>query len=185
MPKVIEQAVPTERVVQREVPAPQVQIIDELVDVPVRKQNHVPMVTKAQKAIEAPQVEIVDQNLHIPVHKHRYTPVGTVGRRGVSSGGAGNTGCGAREGVPGNVATDAESGGTDIRAMSDLDASVAALASAVLDIATRLVEFETGLDKMLSRVVGEAVQELAYRVGALERMARTAAPKLYSAHAHS
>merc|ERR1719399_1991841 len=61
----------------------QVSIVDEIVDVPVVQQVHVPMVQKVQRHVEVPQVEFVDNHVHIPVHKHRHVPMVTVAQRHV------------------------------------------------------------------------------------------------------
>ena len=45
--------------VPREVP--QIQFIDEAVDVPVQKQRQVPMIQKVQKTVEVPQVQYYDR----------------------------------------------------------------------------------------------------------------------------
>ena len=107
--------------------------------------------------VPIPQVQTIDEDGEVPVHQQVDVPKASKVQKGAE--------------VP----------------QEDIDPNVhiPAITAALLDITTRFVEFERGLDEMLLRVVTEAIRGLADRVGALERMARTAAPKLYSALAHS
>ena len=58
-----------------QVQVPQMEIQDDIVEVPVQRQVQLPLVMKVQKTVEAPLVEIVDQDLHVHVQKHRHGPM--------------------------------------------------------------------------------------------------------------
>jgi hypothetical protein len=62
--------VSVQKVVQVPREVPQIQFIDEVVDVPVQKQRQVPMIMKVQRTVVVPQVEYIDHHVEVPVHKH-------------------------------------------------------------------------------------------------------------------
>ena len=53
---------------------PQVHYIAKVVDVPVVKQRHVPMIQKDQKTVEVPQVQLIEKVVDVPVVKQRQLP---------------------------------------------------------------------------------------------------------------
>ena len=54
---------------------PQIQYVDKIVEVPVQKQRHVPVVQKVPKIVELPTLEYVDHVVHVPITQHRHVPV--------------------------------------------------------------------------------------------------------------
>ena len=61
--------------VQKSVEVPQLQYEDQVVEVPVTKQVHVPLVETVQKSVEVPQVQYEDQVVHVPVQKQVHVPM--------------------------------------------------------------------------------------------------------------
>ena len=53
---------------------PQIEIEEQLVEVPVTKHVQVPLVQKVQKMVEVPQVEYEDQVVDVPVQKQVHIP---------------------------------------------------------------------------------------------------------------
>ncbi|CAE7275721.1 unnamed protein product [Symbiodinium sp. CCMP2456] len=53
--------------IQKEVEVPQVVFEEEVVQVPIQKQVHVPVVQKVQKTVEVPQVQYEDQVVQVPI----------------------------------------------------------------------------------------------------------------------
>ncbi len=53
---------------------PQIEIEEQLVEVPVTKHVQVPLVQKVQKVMEVPQVEYEDQVVDVPVQKQVHIP---------------------------------------------------------------------------------------------------------------
>merc|ERR1719424_2630510 len=60
--------------VQKTVKVPQVQIVDEVVDVPVVKHRQVPMVQKVQRTVEVPRIQVVEKVVDVPVVKQVEVP---------------------------------------------------------------------------------------------------------------
>ena len=54
---------------------PQIQYVDKIVEVPVQKQRHVPVIQKVPKIVEVPTLEFVDHVVHVPITQHRHVPV--------------------------------------------------------------------------------------------------------------
>lgn len=54
---------------------PQIQYVDKIVDVPIKKQRHVPVLQKVPKLVEVPTLEFVDHVVHVPITQHRHVPV--------------------------------------------------------------------------------------------------------------
>merc|ERR1711874_306404 len=54
---------------------PQLEVVDEIVHVPVQTRRQVPMVQDVQREIMVPQVEFIDRHTHVPVHTHRHVPM--------------------------------------------------------------------------------------------------------------
>ena len=54
---------------------PQIQYVDKIVEVPVQKQRHVPVIQKVPKIVELPTLEYVDHVVHVPITQHRHVPV--------------------------------------------------------------------------------------------------------------
>ena len=44
-------------------------------DVPIKKQRHVPVLQKVPKLVEVPTLEFVDHVVHVPITQHRHVPV--------------------------------------------------------------------------------------------------------------
>ena len=63
--------------------APQIEIEEQLVEVPVTKHVQVPLVQKVQKMVEVPQVEYEDQVVDVPVQKQVHIPFQQAGGDGV------------------------------------------------------------------------------------------------------
>ena len=55
-------------------PEPQIEIEEQVVEVPVAKHVQVPMIQKVQKMVEVPQVEYDDQVVDVPVQKQVHIP---------------------------------------------------------------------------------------------------------------
>ena len=53
---------------------PQIEIEEQVVEVPVAKHVQVPMIQKVQKMVEVPQVEYDDQVVDVPVQKQVHIP---------------------------------------------------------------------------------------------------------------
>lgn len=62
---------------------PQIEIEEQLVEVPVTKHVQVPLVQKVQKMVEVPQVEYEDQVVDVPVQKQVHIPFQQAGGDGV------------------------------------------------------------------------------------------------------
>merc|ERR1712206_18087 len=54
---------------------PQVQYIDRVVDVPVERQRHVPMIQTVQKFVDVPQIQYVERVVDVPVQREVQVPV--------------------------------------------------------------------------------------------------------------
>ena len=53
---------------------PQIEIEEQVVEVPVAKHIQVPMIQKVQKIVEVPQVEYDDQVVDVPVQRQVHIP---------------------------------------------------------------------------------------------------------------
>merc|ERR1712193_248168 len=61
-------------VAQRHVEVPVIQPVDEIVQVPVHKHRHVPMVSVTQKHVEVPVIQTVEKIVDVPVVKQIDVP---------------------------------------------------------------------------------------------------------------
>merc|ERR1711998_302460 len=60
--------------IPKHIEVPQVQIVDEIVDVPVEKQVQVPHVQKVQKTVKVPTIHTVEKVIDVPVVKQVEEP---------------------------------------------------------------------------------------------------------------
>merc|ERR1719217_368744 len=60
--------------VQKTVPVPQIEYVDNHVHIPVHKHRHVPMVSVSQKHVEVPVVHTVEKIVDVPVVKQVDVP---------------------------------------------------------------------------------------------------------------
>eukprot|EP00435_Cladocopium_sp_Y103_P066617 s144_g28.t2 len=60
---------------RRSVDVPQIQYEDQVVQVPLAKQVHVPMIQEIERTVEVPQVEYVDNVVQVPVEKQVHVPM--------------------------------------------------------------------------------------------------------------
>ncbi|CAE7943526.1 unnamed protein product [Symbiodinium sp. KB8] len=61
--------------VTKQVEVPQIQYEDEVVEVPIQKQVHVPVVQKVQKTVKVPQVQYEDQIVQVPIQTQVQVPI--------------------------------------------------------------------------------------------------------------
>ena len=71
--------------VQKTVEVPQIQFIDEAVDVPVVMRRQVPVVQKMQKTVEASQVQSTDEVMNALVTMQRHVPAVQVAQKSIAS----------------------------------------------------------------------------------------------------
>ena len=61
--------------VQKMVDVPQIEIEEQIVEVPVQKHVRVPMIQKVQKMVEVPQIEVEEKIVEVPVQSHVQVPM--------------------------------------------------------------------------------------------------------------
>ncbi len=72
VPKIVKKQVTVQRVVEVPREVPQIQYVDEIVDVPVRKERRVPMIQKITKEVEirkerrVPMISKVQKTVQVP-----------------------------------------------------------------------------------------------------------------------
>ena len=67
--------VPMVQTVQKMVDVPQIEIEEQIVEVPVQKHVRVPMIQKVQKMVEVPQIEVEEKIVEVPVQSHVQVPM--------------------------------------------------------------------------------------------------------------
>merc|ERR1719162_2962485 len=60
--------------VQRTVEVPQVEYVDNHIEIPVHKQRHIPMVTVSQRHVDVPVIQTVEKIVDVPVVKQIDVP---------------------------------------------------------------------------------------------------------------